>query len=137
MEFLQQNMMWVALAVVSGGMLMWPLIAGGTVAHLTPAEATLMMNREDAVVLDVRETGEWSSGPYRRCAPHHAGQLDKRLSELEKFKDTAHHHLLRLGQSRHRPAGKSEEGRLRESVQPRGRGFRLAGDANLPLTTKS
>ena len=36
MEFLQQNMIWVGLAVVSGGMLIWPLIAGGTVASLTP-----------------------------------------------------------------------------------------------------
>ena len=37
-------------------------MAGGTVSHLTPAEATLMMNREDALVLDVRETGEWGTG---------------------------------------------------------------------------
>ena len=62
MEFLQQNIMWVALAVVSGGMLLWPLVAGGSVAKLTPAQATLLMNREDALVLDVRETGEWTSG---------------------------------------------------------------------------
>ena len=61
MEFVQQNIMWVALAALSGGMLLWPLLVGGTVAHLTPAQATLMMNREDALVLDVRETGEWSS----------------------------------------------------------------------------
>ena len=54
MDVVQQNIMWVALAAVSGGMLLWPLIAGGTVAHLSPAEATLLMNREDAVVLDVR-----------------------------------------------------------------------------------
>ena len=87
MEFLQQNMMWVALAAVSGGMLLWPLVAGGTVAHLTPAEATLMMNREDALVLDVRETGEWSSGHISGARHITLAQLEKRMSELEKFKD--------------------------------------------------
>ena len=75
MEFLQQNMIWVGLAVVSGGMLIWPLIAGGTVASLTPAEATLMMNREDAVVLDVRETGEWGGGHIGGARHITLGQL--------------------------------------------------------------
>ena len=50
MEFVQQNIMWVALAVFSGGMLLWPMLVGGTVAHLTPAEATLMMNREERLI---------------------------------------------------------------------------------------
>jgi rhodanese-related sulfurtransferase len=68
-------------------MLLWPLIAGGTVAHLTPAEATLMMNREDALVLDVRETGEWSGGHITGARHITLGQLDKRLSELDKFKE--------------------------------------------------
>ena len=86
MEFLQQNMIWVALAFVSGGMLVWPMIAGGTVSHLSPAEATLLMNREDALVLDVRETGEWSTGHIAGARHITLAQLDKHLSELDKFK---------------------------------------------------
>jgi rhodanese-related sulfurtransferase len=87
MEFLQQNMIWVALAVVSGGMLLWPLVAGGNVARLTPAQATLLMNREDALVLDVRETGEWTSGHIAGARHITLAQLEKRLSDIEKFKD--------------------------------------------------
>jgi glutaredoxin 3 len=46
-----------------------------------------MMNREDALVLDVRETGEWSAGHIPAPATSRWAQLDKRMSELEKFKD--------------------------------------------------
>ena len=87
MEFVQQNMMWVALALVSGGMLVWPLVAGGGVERLTPAQATLLMNREDALVLDVRETGEWTSGHIPGARHITLAQLEKRMSEIEKFKD--------------------------------------------------
>ena len=49
-------------------------------------EATLLINREDAVVLDVRETSEWSAGHIPNARHIALGQLDKHLSELEKFK---------------------------------------------------
>src|SRR3989338_2854791 len=87
MEFVQENMIWVALALVSGGMLLWPMVAGGVVDNLTPAQATLLMNREDALVLDVREAAEWSSGHITGARHITLGQLEKRMSELEKFKD--------------------------------------------------
>lgn len=86
MEFVQQNLFWVALAIVSGTMLVWPMLTGGGGQSLSPAQATLMMNREDAVVIDVRETGEWSSGHIPGARHITLGQLDKRLSEVEKFK---------------------------------------------------
>ena len=136
MEFLQQNMIWVGLAVVSGGMLIWPLIAGGTVASLTPAEATLMMNREDAVVLDVRETGEWGGGHIGGARHITLGQLDKRLSELDKFKDKP---IIVVCASGNRSS--SACGQLKKHGF--GKVFSLGGgvsswrDANLPLTTKS
>jgi rhodanese-related sulfurtransferase len=44
------------------------------------------MNREDAIMLDVRESGEWSSGHIPHARHITVGQLDKRLSEIEKFK---------------------------------------------------
>jgi len=85
MDFVQQNIMWVMLAVVSGGMLIVSLIRGGG-KGISVTEATLLINREDAVVVDVRETQEWSSGHIANARHLALGQLDKRLSELEKFK---------------------------------------------------
>jgi rhodanese-related sulfurtransferase len=87
MEFVQQNIMWVALAVFSGGMLLWPMLVGGTVAHLTPAEATLMMNREDALVLTCARPGSGARGHIQGARHIALAQLEKRMSELEKFKD--------------------------------------------------
>jgi rhodanese-related sulfurtransferase len=87
-EFLQQNVMWVAVAVISGGMLLWNLIRGGAGgAGVSPLQATLMINREDAIVVDVREPHEYAAGhvPNARHIP--MGQVDKRLGELDRFKD--------------------------------------------------
>ncbi|MCC7311409.1 MAG: rhodanese-like domain-containing protein [Sulfuritalea sp.] len=136
MEFLQENIMWVAIACVSGGMLLWPLIAGGNVANLTPAEATLLMNREDALVLDVRETGEWGAGHITGARHITLGQLDKRLSELEKFKEkpiivvcaTGNRSSSACGQLKKHGFGK---------VYSLGGGISAWRDASLPLTTKS
>jgi len=136
MEFLQENIMWVAIACVSGGMLLWPLIAGGNVANLTPAEATLLMNREDALVLNVRETGEWGAGHITGARHITLGQLDKRLSELEKFKEkpiivvcaTGNRSSSACGQLKKHGFGK---------VYSLGGGISAWRDASLPLTTKS
>jgi len=86
MEFVQHNLMWVALALISGTMLLWPRLTGGNGKGLSPAQATLLMNREDAVVVDVRETGEWNSGHIAGARHIALAQLEKRLSELDKFK---------------------------------------------------
>ncbi len=136
MEFLQENMIWVALAFVSGGMLIWPMVSGGGVANLTPAQATLLMNREDALVLDVRETGEWNTGHITGARHITLGQLDKRLSELDKFKDKP---IIVVCASGNRSS--SACGQLKKHGF--GKVFSLGGgvsswrDANLPLTTKS
>jgi len=136
MEFVQQNMIWVALALVSGGMLLWPLVAGGSAANLTPAQATLLINREDALVLDVRETGEWSTGHIPGARHITLAQLEKRMSEIEKFKDRPVIICCASGNRSSSACGQLKKGGF-EKV------FSLAGgisgwmEANLPLTTKS
>lgn len=52
-----------------------------------PTQATQLINREDALVIDVREPQEWSQGhiPGARHIP--LGQLSSRLNELDKYKD--------------------------------------------------
>ncbi|CAG0968287.1 thiosulfate sulfurtransferase [Rhodocyclaceae bacterium] len=86
MEFVQQNIMWVLLAALSGGMLLVSFFQGGG-AGISVAEATLLINREDALVLDVRETHEWSNGHIPNARHVALGHLDKHISEIEKFKE--------------------------------------------------
>jgi len=86
MEFVQQNVMWIAVAFISGGMLLWQTLRGAGRAGVSPLQATLMINREDAIVVDVREPHEYAAGhvPNARHIP--VGQFDKRLAELDRFK---------------------------------------------------
>jgi rhodanese-related sulfurtransferase len=136
MEFLQENIIWVIIACVSGGMLLWPLIVGGTVAHLSPAEATLLMNREDALVLDVRETGEWGSGHITGARHITLGQLDKRLSELDKFKEKPIIVVCASGNRSSAACGQLKKQGF-DKVYSLGGGISAWREANLPLTTKS
>ena len=63
MKFLQDNILLIAVAFVSGAMLIWPYVRRATGGpSVTPSQATQLMNREDAVVLDVREPGEYAAG---------------------------------------------------------------------------
>ena len=85
MEFINQNILLIGVVVTSGLALAWQFLAKNA-AGLNPAQVTLLINREDAVVLDVRETGEWSAGHIPNARHIAMGQLDKRIHELDKFK---------------------------------------------------
>ncbi|NMG44506.1 rhodanese-like domain-containing protein [Aromatoleum toluvorans] len=88
MEFLQQNWYWAALAAASGAWLLFDFARSqGDKSQLSPVEATLLINREDAQVLDIREQGEFAGGhiPNARHIP--LGELERRSGDLEKFKD--------------------------------------------------
>ena len=87
-EFIQKNIWLVMVAVASGAMLVWPLITKRFMRskELGVVEAVQLINRQDAVIVDVREPGEFKAGhiPNARNLPQ--GQIGERLKELEKFK---------------------------------------------------
>lgn len=89
MEFINQNILLIAVVVVSGLGLLWPLLVGSAGKGLDPVAATQLINREDATILDVREADEFAGGhlPEARNIP--LGKLAERVGELEKFKDRA------------------------------------------------
>lgn len=87
MEFIQQNLMWVGLAAASGGMLLWQMVNGVGGNNISVNAATLLINRQDALILDVREMAEWSSGHIANARHIALGHLGKHLSEIDKFKE--------------------------------------------------
>jgi rhodanese-related sulfurtransferase len=75
-KFIVDNWMLISIALVSGALLLWPVVQGAATAGLSPAAAVLLMNREKAVVVDVCETSEFAAG-------HIVGSKNIPLGELE------------------------------------------------------
>jgi rhodanese-related sulfurtransferase len=57
------------------------------VKQVSPQEAVLLFNHEDAMVLDVREQSEWLDGHISKAKHIPLGQLKNRLADLDKFKN--------------------------------------------------
>jgi rhodanese-related sulfurtransferase len=82
-NFVTENIFLIAIAFVSGGMLLWPLVNRGMAgATLGTLQATRMMNDQGAVVLDVRPAAEFAAGhlPQARNIP--VEDVAKRAGEL-------------------------------------------------------
>lgn len=89
MQFVENNVWLILLAAVSGGMLIWPYLRrglGGSGSELGTLEAVQLINRRDAVVLDVRERGEFAAGHISNARHIPLSRLKESLRELEKFK---------------------------------------------------
>ena len=88
MQFIQSNYLLVGLAVVSGGMLLWPFISRllGGAKQVDTLEAVQKINHDDALVIDVREPAEVAQGKMARAKLIPLGELSNRLGELEKYK---------------------------------------------------
>ncbi|MDX9943874.1 MAG: rhodanese-like domain-containing protein [Azonexus sp.] len=87
MEFINQNILLVSIVIISGLGLLWPLVFRPVGKAVNPGEATLLINREDARVLDVREVSEFTAGHIPEAINIPGGKLLDRLHEIEKFKD--------------------------------------------------
>jgi rhodanese-related sulfurtransferase len=88
LEFIQQNIYLVAIAVLSGSILLITTFQSrGGANALSATQATLLINREDAQVIDVREPAEYAAGHVADARSIPSGQLDERLDELEKYKE--------------------------------------------------
>lgn len=85
MKFIMDHFGLVALAVVSGAMLLAPMLRRG--AEATPTEAVRLINHANALVLDVRENAEFAAGHIAEARHIPLSQLEARLSELQKWKD--------------------------------------------------
>jgi rhodanese-related sulfurtransferase len=87
MEFIKNNILLIAVAVISGAMLLWPLIRRQTGGPwVDTVGATQLINREGGLVLDVRESAEYAQGHILGARNVPLSQLEKRAAELDKLK---------------------------------------------------
>ena len=87
MDFINQNILLIAIFVTSGLGLLWPMFSRPVGKSVNPGEATLLINREDAVVVDVREVDEFAAGHLPDAKNFPLSKLSASLAELEKFKE--------------------------------------------------
>jgi len=86
-KFVSENILLIAVAFVSGGMLIWPAVRRSTAGpSISTLQATLLVNQKNAVVLDVRDATEYASGHVINSRNVPLGELDARAAELEKHK---------------------------------------------------
>ncbi len=86
MSFIVNNWMLISIALVSGGLLLWPVVQGAATAGLSPAAAVQLINREKAVVVDVCETHEFSAGHVTGAKSIPLGELEAKLGSAVKNK---------------------------------------------------
>jgi len=87
LDFIYQNILLIALVVVSGVALILPMLMRSGANDVNPAAATLLINREDAQVIDVREADEFAAGHLPEAKNVPLAKLADRISEIERFKD--------------------------------------------------
>jgi rhodanese-related sulfurtransferase len=87
-EFIQENILLIAVALVSGAMLLWPFVRGATGGpSVNPGQATQLINREDALVVDVRDPGEFGAGHILGARNVPLSRINADGAEVAKKKD--------------------------------------------------
>lgn len=88
MDFIQNNLLLFAVAFASGAMLLWPLVRRSTGGPWVSAgQATHLINREDAIMVDVREPGEYGAGHALGAKNLPLARIESGAGDVAKKKD--------------------------------------------------
>ena len=132
MKFIIDNWMLIAVALASGGMLLWPLLQGATAGGVSTAQAVQLINRERAVVVDVCEAEEFAAGHVGGAKNVPVGQLEQRLPEVVKNKGVPLILVCASGTRANRALGVAKKLGY-DKAQVLAGGLKAWKDANLPL----
>ncbi|MEO6421234.1 MAG: rhodanese-like domain-containing protein [Candidatus Nitrotoga sp.] len=88
MQFMQDNIWMILVAVSSGLMLLWSFIGNSIrgIKEVSSAAALRLINYRNALVLDVRETAEFNTGHVINAKQIPFGKLNERIGELERYR---------------------------------------------------
>ncbi|MFT7374046.1 MAG: rhodanese-related sulfurtransferase [Oleiphilaceae bacterium] len=102
---------------------------------VSPQETTLMLNRDEAVIVDVRDKKEYSEGRIAGSLHIPFANLKERSSELEKYKDKQIVLVDKVGQHSGM-AGKTLQAEGFENVCRMTGGISEWTNSNMPLIRK-
>ncbi|WP_432697032.1 rhodanese-like domain-containing protein [Marinobacterium sp. YM272] len=84
-EFVSQHYYLIAAWVLTLAMLLWTE-SRKSGKSVSPAEATRLINKEDAAVLDIRPKKEWDTGHITGAVHIPLADLERRMSEIKADK---------------------------------------------------
>lgn len=134
MEFLQNNIWMVLVAISSATMLLWSLFGNRLrgVQEVNSVAALQLINHKNALVLDVREEKEFNAGHILNAKLVPLGKIADHMAELERYRERPIVVVCRSGQ-------RSASACLLLSKQGFGQAYNLEGGvlawqkAGLPL----
>lgn len=87
-EFVGNHPYMIALWIALAALLLWNLLADsiGGARSLSPAEATRLMNHEDALLLDLRGKSDYDKGHILNARHMPSAELDEQLGKLKADK---------------------------------------------------
>ena len=133
MKFLIDNWMLISIAIASGGMLVWPMIAGSMNAGtLNASGAVQLINREKAVVIDICEPAEFAAGHVTGAKNIPLGDLEARLPSVVKNKALPLILVCASGARSSRAVATAKKLGY-EQAQSLSGGLKAWKDANLPI----
>ena len=132
MKFIVDNWMLILIALGSGGMLAWPILRGANTGSLTAQGAVQLINRERAVVVDVREPEEFATGHVTGAKNVPLGQLEQKLPATVKNKSLPLLLVCATGARAQRAVATARKLGY-EQAQAVAGGLKSWKDANLPV----
>ncbi|OGS94793.1 MAG: hypothetical protein A3H31_11390 [Gallionellales bacterium RIFCSPLOWO2_02_FULL_57_47] len=89
MQFIINNILPISIALLSGAMLFWSFFNNRIrgIKEVDCTAALQLINHKNALVLDVREDGEYQLGHILNSRHIPLGKLNERIGELEKYKE--------------------------------------------------
>jgi rhodanese-related sulfurtransferase len=88
-QFITSNILPISIALLSGSMLFWSIFGNRIrgIKEVDCAAALQLINHKNALVLDVREDGEYKLGHILDATLIPLGKLNERIGEIEKYKE--------------------------------------------------
>jgi rhodanese-related sulfurtransferase len=80
------NLVLIAALVVSGGLLLWPTLSGRGRGGLSAAEATQLINRRNAVIVDLRPAADYAGGHLPSARHLEFAELQAKIGQIAKNK---------------------------------------------------
>ncbi|VWX57888.1 Sulfurtransferase [Burkholderiales bacterium 8X] len=132
MKFIVDNWMLIAIVLSSGAMLAWPLVRGANAGSLTAQGAVHLINRQRAVVVDVRTPEEFATGHATGSKNIPLEQLEAKLATVVKNKSVPVLLMCASGGRAQRAVAAAKKLGY-EQAQAIAGGLKSWKDANLPV----